>query len=115
MISVFHRNNEKTHEEFQQWRRANVDGFHMTEGPAGQFTIHYTQDKRENPIGRGCMHQGGSENAYQEDKGGCYTSARKVCSNDIAELITWAKEHGYVTKNCKHCHTKKFPFPTCAK
>lgn len=112
MIREFHGENKKTHEQFQAWRRANVDGFHMTEGAAGQFTIHYTQDKRENPNERGCIHQGGSGNKYREDKDGCYTRARKVCSNNLAELMAWARERGFTTKNCKHCDTKRFPFPT---
>lgn len=73
--------------------------------------IHFTQDKRENADGRGCMHQGGSGNEYREDKNGCYTTARKVCSNSLAELIAWAKSKGYVTQNCKHCDSKRFPFP----
>jgi hypothetical protein len=84
----------------------------MTGSPAGQFTIHYTQDKRENPVGRGCMHQGGSDNEYLEDKDGCYTRARKVCSNSLADLITWAMQYGFTTKNCKDCDTRRFPFPT---
>lgn len=74
-ISIFHGNDEETHEKFQAWRRANVDGFHMTEGAKGQFTIHYAQDKRDyvpdkrekNPAKRGCCHQGGSGNEYLED------------------------------------------------
>ena len=111
MISTFHGTDEKTHKEFQAWRKDNVDGFHMTENKAGQFTIHYTQDKRENVEGRGCAHQGGSDNEYLEDKNSCYTTDRKVCSNSLAELVTWASECGFTTKNCKHCDTKKFPFP----
>jgi hypothetical protein len=47
MISVFYGNDEESHQKFQAWRRANGDGFHMTESAPGQFTIHYTQDKRE--------------------------------------------------------------------
>jgi len=112
MISVFHGNDEETHQKFQAWRKANVDGFHLTENAAGQVTIHYTQDKRENSAGRGCMHQGGSNNEYLEDKDGCYTTARKVCSTSLAELLAWATENGLTTKNCKHCDTKRFPFPT---
>jgi hypothetical protein len=114
MISIFHGNDEETHRRFQAWRKANVDGFHMTESAPGQFTIHYTQDKRENPAGRGCMHQGGSDNEYLGDKDGCYTTARKVCSNSLAELLAWAIEHGFATKNCNHCDTNRFPFPTLA-
>jgi hypothetical protein len=76
MISVFHGNNEETHNNFQAWRKDNVDGFHMTESAAGQFTIHYTQDKRENSAGRGCIHQGGSDIGYAEDNDSCYTTAR---------------------------------------
>jgi len=49
---------------------------------------------------------------YLEDKGGCYTTARKVCSNNLAELIAWATEHGFTTKNCKHCDKTRFPFPS---
>ncbi len=112
MINIFHGNDEETHQKFQAWRKANVDGFHMTESTVGIFTIHYTQDKRKNSAGRGCMHQGGSDNEYLEDKDGCYTTARKVCSNSLAELIAWATENGFTTKNCKHCDTKRFPFPT---
>jgi len=111
MIFIFHGTDEETHKKFQAWRKANVDGFHMTEGPSGQFTIHYTQDKRENSEGRGCMHQGVSDNEYLEDKDSCYTKARKVCSNSLAELHAWAREHGFTTKNCKHCDSKRFPFP----
>jgi hypothetical protein len=111
MISIFHGNDEITHEKFQRWRKTNIDGFHMTEGPARKFTIHYAQDKRENSTGRGCMHQGVSDIAYIEDKDSCYTRARKVCSNSLAELLAWAKKQGFTTKNCKHCDTKRFPFP----
>jgi hypothetical protein len=111
MIHIFHGDDEQTHCNFQAWRKANPDGFHMTESVAGLFTIHYTQDKRENLEGRGCMHQGGSDNKYREDKDGCYTTARKVCSKNLAELIAWATERGCTTKNCKHCDTTRFPFP----
>ncbi len=111
MINVFHGADAETHQKFQAWRKVNVDGFHMTEGLAGQFTIHYTQDKRENAAGRGCMHQGTSDIGYLEDKDGCYTTARKVCSNSLATLIAWATEHGIITRHCKHCDTTRFPFP----
>src|SRR5438128_904825 len=90
LISIFHGNDEETHENFQAWRRSNVNGFHMTESTANQFTIHYTQDRRENTSGRGCMHQGTSDFLYLEDKGGCYTTARKVCSNNFLDLVAWA-------------------------
>lgn len=89
-----------------------MGGFHMTESAPEQFTIHYAQDKRENTEGRGCMHQGVSDIAYLEDKDGCYTRARKVCSSSFAELIAWAAENGFTTKSCKHCDTARFPFPT---
>jgi hypothetical protein len=112
MISVFHGDNAEAHENFQAWRKAHVDGFHMTENAPGQFTIHYTQDKRENSHGRGCMHQGVSDNRYREDKDGCYTTARKVCSDSLDELIAWATANGFATKSCKHCDTNRFPFPT---
>ena len=108
MITIFHGNNAETHDSFQAWRKANVDGFHMSQSAAAEFTIHYTQDKRENAEGRGCMHQGCSSNAYLEY--GCATSARKVCSNSLTELMAWASEHGFTTKNCKHCDSKRFPF-----
>lgn len=111
MIRIFHGKDEESHKNFQAWRRANVDGFHMTESAAGQFTIHYTQDKRENSVGRGCTHQGGSNNKYLEDQNSCYTTTRKVCSPSLAELIAWAINSSLTTKNCKHCDTKRFPFP----
>jgi hypothetical protein len=61
------------------------------------------------------MHQGGSDNEYLEDKDGCYTTARKVCSNSLTDLIAWATEQGFNTRNCKHCDTKQFPFPTAPR
>ena len=109
-MDIFHGDDAKTHQAFQAWRQANVDGFDMTEGPSGTFTIHYAQDKRENSMGRGCWHQGGSDNAYRADKDSCYTTARKICSNSVAELIAWAKVSGFKTKKCGHCNTKEFPF-----
>lgn len=112
MIEIFHGDNAETHESFQAWRSANVDGFHMTERALGEFIIHYAQDKRENAEGRGCAHQGGSGNRYQEDKDSCYTKARKVCSDSFAELIAWATKNRFVARNCKHCDTKRFSFPT---
>ena len=61
-------------------------------------------------MGRGCMHQGISDNGYQEDKGGCYTTAMKVCSNNFSELLEWAAQKPASVKNCLHCDTRKFPF-----
>ncbi len=111
MISEFKGNDEKTHEAYQSWRRTHVDSFNMSEGAGGVFTIHWTQDKRENPLGRGCQHQGISSIAYKEDKDSCYTRARKVCAESLAELIAWARQQHYQTKNCQHCDTRAFPFP----
>ena len=111
MIQIFFGHDAVTHNAFQAWRRANPDGFHLSESAAGLFTAHYAQDRRENPTGRGCMHQGCSDNEHAEDKGGCYTTARKVCSDSLAELIAWAAERGYSATSCKHCDTSRFPFP----
>ncbi|MBS0265459.1 MAG: HNH endonuclease [Planctomycetes bacterium] len=111
MIRIFHGTDAKTHQEFQAWRQAHVDGYHMTENAKGRFTIHYAQDKRENASGRGCMHQGCSFQKYLADKNGCYTKARKVCSVNFHELIEWATEQGFTVKNCSHCDSKRFPFP----
>ncbi len=111
MVSKFYGRDEENHKKFQAWRKNNVDGFHMTETNSAQYTIHYTQDKRENNEGRGCIHQGGSNNEYLEDKNCCYTTAQKVCSNSFAELVEWASKNGFTTRNCKHCDTKQFPFP----
>ena len=115
MITTFHGTDEASHGAFQQWRREHVDGFHMTEGAPGMFTIHWTQDMRENPSGRGCNHQGGSSNSYREDKNGCYTTKRKVCSESLSELRAWATSEGFSTKPCSHCDTKRFPFPDVVK
>jgi hypothetical protein len=114
MYETFRGNDEATHQRFQDWRKAHVDGFHMTESAKGKFTIHYTQDKRENSAGRGCTHQGGSGNAYLEDKGACYTTKLKVCSDSLSELVAWASENGVTAANCNHCNTKRFPFPRVA-
>jgi hypothetical protein len=38
MISIYHGDDAETHRTFQAWRRANVDGFDVTEGPVGTFS-----------------------------------------------------------------------------
>lgn len=114
MIAIFKGTDEKTHEAFQAWRRDHPDGFHMTEGSSGHFTVHWAQDKRENSAGRGCHHQNVSTIMHREDKDGCYTTAKKVCSDDLQELLAWAAARKYKTKSCGHCDTKKFPFPSAS-
>jgi len=114
MVSIFHGSDAETHDAFQNWRQEHADGFDMPERPKGMFTIHYAQDKRENDRARGCNHQGGSGNGFRVDKGGCYTTARKVCSDSLAELLEWASDHRVDTKSCAHCDTRKFPFPNVA-
>lgn len=111
MITVFHGSDAATHDAYQTWRQSHVNGFNMTEGSKGVFTIHWTQDKRENSQGRGCHHQGGSGNRYREDKGGCYTAARKVCSDKLNELVAWIDKNSAKAKTCLHCDTRTFPFP----
>lgn len=111
MCKIFHGSDAATHDAFQAWRRAHPDGFHLTESANGVFTAHWTQDARENSLGRGCIHQGVSETEYREDKGGCYTTATKVCSDSLPELLDWATRNSAVVKNCLHC-TRKFPFPS---
>lgn len=109
MIKVFHGFDESTHDAFQAWRKANPDGFNLSEGAKGVFTAHWSQDSRENSFGRGCMHQGGADNSMEQ--GACLTRAKKVCSDDINELIRWVQEANGTLKRCLHCDTRKFPFP----
>ena len=99
VISIFHGNDEKSHDSYQDWRSALPDGFNLTEKAHGSFVAHRMQDKRENLEGRGCHHQGG-----------CYTTARKVCSASLAELLEWVKVNKFEVRTCKHCDTKRFPF-----
>jgi hypothetical protein len=114
-IAEFHGTDKATHDAFQSWRRAHRDGFHMAEQDTeGDFIVHWTQDKREHGA-RGCIHQGVSAIKYREDKGGCYTTARKVCSDDFTKLLDWAAKQGYTTRACKHCDTQRFPFPRSAR
>lgn len=115
VIATFHGTDEKKHEAFQVWRREHPNGFHMTESAAGRFTIHWAQDKRENAIGRGCTHQGVSTIRYREDKDGCYTTARKVCAESLADLLAWADARKLKTKSCGHCDTNRHPFPRAGR
>lgn len=111
MIQIFHGNNAHTHDAYQAWRRCHPDGFNLTEKSKGKFVAHWTQDKRESPMGRGCHHQGSSGMLFLEDKGGCYTATRKVCSESLPELFEWARLEGVGLETCSHCHTSRFPFP----
>lgn len=115
MIEVFHGSDAATHSAFQAWRKAHPDGFNLTQKSKRLFIAHWAQDKRENAQGRGCMHQGGSDNECWEDKGSCYTTAMKVCSDNLFELLDWAAERSASVKNCLHCDTRKFPFPSAVK
>ena len=90
MTSVFHGSDEATHESFQEWRREHPDGFNLSEGKKGCFAAHWTEDRRDNGRGRGCMHQGGSGIRYKEDGMTCLTVAKKVCSDSLHELLEWA-------------------------
>jgi len=112
MIVIFHGNDATTHNRFQAWRRKHPDGFHLTEKAYGKFTAHYTQHIRENRNGRGCNHQGGSGNKFVD---GSYTKKRKVCSDQLEELVAWAAGNGFTTRNCSHCDSRKFPFPVVSE
>lgn len=112
MLKIFHGNNPESHDSYQAWRRSHPDGFNLTEKSGNVFVAHWSQDKRENSFGRGCIHQGGSGNAYLDDKGACYTTKKKVCSDSLPELLDWAQKNHVSVKNCMHCDTRHFPFPT---
>jgi hypothetical protein len=110
MIEIFHGTNQESHDAFQAWRQAHPNGYNLTQKSQTSFVAHWSQDKRENSAGRGCIHQGGSVNGFLEDKGGCYTTARKVCSDSLAELLEWANRINATVKRCAHCDTRKFSF-----
>lgn len=111
MIEIFHGDNESAHDAFQAWRSAHPNGFHLTDKGRGVFSAHWTQDKRENDAGRGCGHQGTSDIAYSQDKNGCCTAAKKICSDSFKELCEWAASQGLTVKRCAHCNSNRFPFP----
>jgi hypothetical protein len=110
VIASFHGTDAQTHDAFQAWRQANPDAFNLTAKSDKVFVAHRSQDKRENAQGRGCIHQGGSGNGYRESRNGCYTTAKKVCSESLEELREWAAQQASTTRDCMHCNTKKFPF-----
>ena len=112
MVATFHGPDKKAPDAYQSWRRAHPDGFVMSEGSKGLFTLHWAQDLREHGGGRGCNHLGGNRNPYRADKHHCYTTKRKVCSESTAEQATWAQENHYTLKSCFHCNSRKFPFPS---
>lgn len=112
VIEKFHGTDAETHDAFQAWRFAHPNGFNLTEKTTGHYVAHWAQDKRENEQGRGCHHQGGSGLTFES--GHCLTTAAKVCSDSLAELMDWARVNGAAVKNCAHCNSKKFPFPTLA-
>jgi hypothetical protein len=114
MVTIFHGTDKRTHDAYQTWRQDHPDGFVLSESSMGKFTLHWAQDAREHGAGRGCHHLGGSRNPFRGDKNGCYTTKRKVCSESPTELLYWAAENNYVVKNCLHCNTQKFPFPSSA-
>ena len=110
MIEIFHGTNAESHNAFQAWRSSHPDGFNLTESKKNLFTAHWTQDLRDHGDRRGCNHQGGSENKFDEGTN-CYTSAKKVCSDSLQELLAWAQENSVRVKACKNCDTTRNPFP----
>lgn len=81
----------------------------MSESRKGVFTAHWTEDSRDNATGRGCMHQGGSANAYMHDGANCLTNKKKVCSESLLALLQWAKSKSIQVKYCKHCDSGTNP------
>ena len=88
---------ESQHEAFQLWRRQHQQGFFLT---------FKTREKANLHEATGCWHQGGYD-LSSEQYGGSATSKRKVCSEDAAELLAWAKSNRVNVTPCAHCIAKE--------
>ncbi len=99
MIQEFLDSHERIlHDEFQQWRTDNPDGFCLNFKTKSRANLH---------VSTGCMHLGGWVVSLQDyvDRGipQSLTKKRKVCSPDLDALIAWAETNSVDIVPCRHC------------
>jgi len=92
MIQEFSDVTQKdAHRQFQRWRRAHPTGYFINRKSGTTYLLHTAL----------CPHPGGTE--WGVDTGASLTRKRKICSNSIAELYTWASSCGLSLRPCQNC------------
>lgn len=93
MISIFHDSAKRNaHQQFQQWRSKNPQGFFINRKTERRGLVHKTD----------CAHPGSSE-WTQEEVGASLTEKMKVCSRSVENLLLWAQKNNLSVTSCKHC------------
>jgi hypothetical protein len=94
MITQFHDSGrESALNRFQDWRRANTDGFFINCINRTTWKLHVTT----------CWHSGNSL-WLRDRRGASLTRQRKICSDSLQELLTWAEQDGAPSLTCcTHC------------
>ena len=80
-MQEFNREEPDAHEEFQDWRRANENGFIINVKSPADAMLHRTI----------CPHLGDSEWEAGRANWGSMGNTTKVCSSSPSELFKWAK------------------------
>ncbi len=87
-------NNSIVHEEFQEWRRLNPEGFFLNCKSRSNLMLHFVV----------CQHHGNAEWPCDEDGYHSLTKKMKVCSTNSTELEQWAGSNSTAKlKSCSDC------------
>jgi hypothetical protein len=86
------RSGGDAHEEFQEWRRNNPDGFFLNRRPSGKYMLHHVS----------CHHLGDPWWKVA-DWGRSLTHSRKICCVDYGALEKWAADQGDAVVDCQDC------------
>jgi hypothetical protein len=91
-VTVFHDVTPgDSHRAFQDWRKANLDGFFLNCRATSSALLHRA----------GCRHHGDME--WDAAPEGSLTKHAKICATHADALRQWASDHGFVLSECSDC------------
>jgi hypothetical protein len=94
MLSIFHDQlDPEAHARFQEWRRANQDGFFLNRKTLRSGLLHRVD----------CWHPAGPDSGLDAGGTGSLTRVLKVCSLRADRIRRWALENGVAVRSCSHC------------
>jgi hypothetical protein len=85
------------HNEFQEWRSKNPNGYFLTEKTKTKANLH----------GSCCHHLGDTKWELESDIDKSLTKSIKVCGS-LDDLKNWANKNEIIVKICKDCLRDKF-------
>ena len=78
------------HDQFQKWRRKNLDGFFLSSKTGKKANLHGSQ----------CQHLTMLSAAETNESA---TKQKKICGRNAGDLLAWAGQNSIAVKSCKDC------------